>query len=339
MTDKQQPDDGSSSFSDGTDADPVSEGQIDDALAEASSLASTLSEEVGTASHDLPQAERYASKDAPSDTALDLDAELRELEKLVADTGHEIDAVPGGPGRPSPPADDGQEHVQQASSGVPQEASSQDHSKTADPSAPCGATEGSPSSELSVPDFMAEFAEPDGPATAEQAVSSEPATEEDTSAADDMPDFMSELTQPSDPGLDPPDPSSAGPDTDTERSNFGQSDGLAPGPGQSENGLQGASADPSAHEDRQGLDGAGPGQDGMADPSESATTAKFKKLVQLLGLRLSPTAAAACDKAVTVLEVADRPMGRVGGRVRYIIGWLAVATVGTSIVVYILSLF
>jgi hypothetical protein len=342
MTDKQQPNDGSSSSSDGTDADLVSEGQIDDALAEASSLASTLSEEVGAAEQDAPRAEDHPNKDGPSDTALDLDAELRELEKLVTDTGNELDAAPGGPGRHLPPVDDGQEHAQQAPPGTASGASSRDHPETVDPGAPLSQTGKSPSSELSVPDFMAEFtepAEPDSPGTGEQAAPSEPATEDDSSASDDLPDFMSELTQPSDPGLDAPDPPSAVPDTDTERSDFGQSDCLAPAPDRSENGLQGASIDPSAHEDWQGLDGAVPAQDPMAELSDSATTAKFKKLAHLLGLRLSPTVAAACDKVVTLLEVADRPMGRVGRRTRYIIGWLAVATVGTSIVVYILSLF
>jgi len=46
-----------------------------------------------------------------------------------------------------------------------------------------------------------------------------------------------------------------------------------------------------------------------------------------------------CDKAVFVLEKADKPISKVGGRVRKLAGWLAAATLGTSIIVYIISLF
>ncbi len=46
-----------------------------------------------------------------------------------------------------------------------------------------------------------------------------------------------------------------------------------------------------------------------------------------------------CDKAVFVLEKIDKPVSGVGDLIRRVVGWVAVATLGTSAIVYIISLF
>lgn len=46
-----------------------------------------------------------------------------------------------------------------------------------------------------------------------------------------------------------------------------------------------------------------------------------------------------CDKVVFVLEKIDKPISGVGDLIRRIVGWVAVATLGTSVIVYIISLF
>ncbi len=54
--------------------------------------------------------------------------------------------------------------------------------------------------------------------------------------------------------------------------------------------------------------------------------------------RISPLALSVCDRAVHLLEQFDRPMGWLSGSVRRVLGWIAIATVGTSVLVYLFTL-
>ncbi len=60
--------------------------------------------------------------------------------------------------------------------------------------------------------------------------------------------------------------------------------------------------------------------------------------VRSAAARLSPPVLAVSERVVNILEVADRPLGRVGDSVRRVIGWVAIATVGTSVIVFLYSL-
>lgn len=62
-------------------------------------------------------------------------------------------------------------------------------------------------------------------------------------------------------------------------------------------------------------------------------------VVSPLARQLSPLALEGCARGVRVLELVDRPLARIGPRVRRIAGWLGIATVGTSVLVYLVSLF
>ena len=65
------------------------------------------------------------------------------------------------------------------------------------------------------------------------------------------------------------------------------------------------------------------------------------KIVQIttIGPRLSQAAYGACDVGLTLLERAEKPLDRLGWRVKVLVGWVALATFGTAFIVYALSLF
>lgn len=341
MTDEQPPDEGSPNSPDRTDADRVSEEELDEVLSQASALALDLSEEVGTAEQAPPHTHPRADLSGPPDVHADLDAELRELEKLVAETGAEIDSDSDETGVEAPqPGDRTQTRAATASDtpGTP----SSDHSDTPDGSDSTEAAPAAPPSDLQVPDFMAEFTQPEESAGPEPPESSPPAVTEDASVPDEMPDFMSELTQPSEPSSEAAGPleSSVKDATGPPSRDVDRLDDQRPAPSMPDNNRQRASGDSPI------LQEWGEPRATVLEEEESTgrslgadTAAKLRELVRLATARLSPLANTTCDRVVTLLEVVDRPMARVGGRIRYVVGWLAVATVGTSLVVYILSLF
>ena len=65
----------------------------------------------------------------------------------------------------------------------------------------------------------------------------------------------------------------------------------------------------------------------------------MRLLITRLGHALSPMAIRATDKAVSVLEVVNSPTQRIGIGIRTAVGWLAIATIGTSVLVFLTSLF
>lgn len=54
-------------------------------------------------------------------------------------------------------------------------------------------------------------------------------------------------------------------------------------------------------------------------------------------LKLTPSANKVLEKVVVVMDVIDRPMERFDDRVRILIGWLAIATMGTAFMLYVYS--
>ena len=44
-----------------------------------------------------------------------------------------------------------------------------------------------------------------------------------------------------------------------------------------------------------------------------------------------------CELGVIGLEAADKPLVRLGPRIRMVAGWLALATLGTSVIVFVVS--
>lgn len=64
----------------------------------------------------------------------------------------------------------------------------------------------------------------------------------------------------------------------------------------------------------------------------------IKTPAMLIG-RLSAPALSLCSRAVAVLEWLDRPLAKLDLRIKTVIGWVAVATLATSLVVITLSMF
>ena len=65
----------------------------------------------------------------------------------------------------------------------------------------------------------------------------------------------------------------------------------------------------------------------------------MQSLMARVGRRLSPVALRVSEKGVDLLEVLNLPLRRFGGRVQGAVGWLAIATIGTSLLVFLVSLF
>ena len=54
--------------------------------------------------------------------------------------------------------------------------------------------------------------------------------------------------------------------------------------------------------------------------------------------RLTQVALAACERGASLLEALDKPTANLSGSVRRVIGWIAIATVGTSLLLMLMSL-
>jgi hypothetical protein len=282
-------------------ADLVSEQELDDVLAQASALASDLSDEVGAIGRDgsdpepAPQTQQPTGTGAPG---VDLDTELRELEKLVSETGDQL-------GPDSADSDQARAPFAQDDPG-PQ----------------------TPPNALDVPDFMAELTEPDRAADAGQPENAPPTTTDQSESLADDPAAPQEAAQ-------------------TPHAE-GQLTGEAQSPAFQDHSAHDPHAKDNAHFDGSDLTAARdtePETDSQRQsdtPPEDPTPpqpGRFEELARRATARLSPLAATTCDHIVTALEVVDRPFARVGNRIRYLAGWIAIATVGTSLVVYFLSLF
>lgn len=261
--------------SDPTPADPgdpmgsemISESELDDVLAQASSLAADLSEEIGQDAE--PRAAGAASIDGYAEDA-SVEVGLEELERLVASTREEVE------GAEAPEGD------------APSE-------KPAD---------------LAVPDFMSEFTDPAPPADAA-----------------DGPDAAS------------PTPSVAAPAKDSSVISDPSLGIVATGTIKKETpaeplGVVGTPS-PATTEDSSAPAVDEPADEGETEPAVSRRAA----IVQALTAKAGPILFMVCDRSVSVLEKIDRPLQRIGQVPRRLIGWLAIATLGTSLLAFIVSAF
>lgn len=139
----------------------------------------------------------------------------------------------------------------------------------------------------------------------------------------DLPDFMQEFTQPAT-------------DSPQEPENQGLSDLSEPVSETS----SASSAFPASTQDAEAESGEFTRSTGQAAATDHAGRRKgMRSLITRLGHALSPMAFRATDKAVSVLEVFNSPTQRIGDGIRTAVGWIAIATIGTSVLVLLASLF
>lgn len=323
--DEQPPDQPKSDSPENTGSGLISEDELEAALAEASSLASDLSEQVGaddtpaepagsdekpaasTESHEKPAApaDTGETQAQPDDLPADLDAELGELERLIAVAESDIGEPPD-------------------------------------------ATEAAPSPQNSAAgsDEPASLAgEPASAADEPAAASDAPVTPRDDS---DIPDFMDELTRPAEPaaeGAEPqPAPSkptaSAGNKPQGERDAAGPSGAaVSPKPGVVGTGTVGVVGTVSQQPEADTVEEASTADEPTGPSSTMDNIRKIPQVIRVASTRLAPHVLTGCERGVTLLEWIDRPLARISQPIRRPLGWVALATTGTACILYLYSLF
>ncbi len=299
------------------DADPVTldnrepaDSDADSALQQpGSSSPSADTEEAGPTPPGGPDTPAPAPSTSPTENpATDFDADLTALDDLLDQVGHEGDAEQSTDDASSPQAD-----VE---------------------------SEAPPSEQGAVPDPMQESKEPEGEVDASPEATKQPPAEDGAAA---VPDFMAEFTTP-EPG--------------TEAGTPAASDGTQPASATAHVTGEGTSPKPqdvSSHERGvvSNLDVTSPEMSAVSDADlleelDEAGSAKVpkarspgpaKRLLGRVAAPVSPLALKACEGGLRALEAMDRPTQRLGYWPRRLIGWLAVATLGTSLIVYVISLF
>ncbi|MGB2985866.1 MAG: hypothetical protein WBE26_08280 [Phycisphaerae bacterium] len=268
----------------------LSEQELNEVLAEASSLAADLSEEVGASDKEpAVPTETGATPSEDGSLPADLDAELGELERLVGAAGSQLDTT-SEPANESAPSSD-----ESASS------SKQPVASTGD---------------LAIPDFMSEFTQPEE--------STETTSEKPAETAPDEPEPAASEPEPEAPAgvsqdIDPP----AG----------------VPKLGVVGTGMVGVIGTPIPASPVEGkLEQDQPAEKREETASQPGLVLRLANAICPAVTRLSPLAMSACERVVAGLEVIDRPLAKVGGPVRRLIGWIAIATVGMSVIVYLYSL-
>ena len=342
---------------DGSDApfSELSETELDDILGQAGSLADQLSAELGHAEEASagPASDPVSEKE---DEALSLDDELAQLEGLVTATSREVGEPPDSPpeeptGTPAP------EHP----------ASTWDPSAEAEfkdlfpggklpPRPPLDVVEQAmvapehlnmPTS-LTNPQMQPPVSnDVETPTSTEErpAQTADDAPAEEHHPEDDVPDFMREFMDP-EPEAPPESPSEAAPEPPVASAEPVIE--ATPVPVQMKPGVVGTGmlrkvVRPDQTE--------APEEEAEVPVEVSAFSKADALRARLTGLRrllekipspapaLSRIAYIVCAKGVAVLEKADKPMERIGYRLRTLIGWIAMATLGTSVIVYVVSLF
>lgn len=180
-----------------------------------------------------------------------------------------------------------------------------------DASAPTAEAE-PPANGYSVPDFMAEFTQ----------------TEEPPKSGGRAPEPSGEAEQP---------PTASGP-VGGDRSGPQPEQRPAPRPGVVGTGMIGVVG--TVHPKVSDAETPSvPMPDEQVDPETQPSPAGgWAHRIRAGATRLPPIVLSVCACAVHLLEQIDRPFARLGHKVRRVIGWIAVATVGTSLIVYLLSL-
>jgi len=302
------------------------EEDLDALLAQAGELADRLGTELGIEDEDVtpdgPEAD-VASDDTPT-----LDEELAQLEQLVdtasKDVGQESRETSSAGATPDAEGVGGDD-LDQLFQGI-----------SAPPPIP--------------PEVLDQALESDGSQRTEDAgATPEPADEtpESESAStpdpdDDVPDFMREFMEPEEEP-EPPEPAKPPPDLPKPVIE------TTPVPVRTKPGVIGTGYLQSAVKEEEAPAEAAPEK--PEEPVVASATPLSRWLaplrflrrltarLELLGPTLSDAAYRACDYALNLLERPSRPLNRFDWRVRVLIGWAAVATFLTSVIVYVLSMF
>lgn len=304
-----------------------SEDELEALLAQAGALADQLSDELGV-DEDEP-ADATDTPSPPADEAPTLDEELAELERLVDATSAEV-AEPDSPG-PSPEM--GENTAKAYAAAFPEgEVVSGEELRSL---FKCGVVPPPVESEVMEEAMTAdEDAEPpDSP----------PASHTD----DDIPDFMREFMEPASEPEPPAEPEPAAVDPPVLPK---QAIETTPVPVQTKPGVVGTGLLQSPVKEPKVEEASDEPAPETPQPNPRAgllarflamlgcLPAKIGQLVTI-GPRLSQAAFHACDVGLTLLERAERPLDRLGSRVKVLVGWAALATFGTAFIVYVLSLF
>ncbi|MHC4696477.1 MAG: hypothetical protein ACYTFA_07035 [Planctomycetota bacterium] len=200
-----------------------------------------------------------------------------------------------------------------------------------------------PTDQNAVPNFMEEPTRPEG------APDTSPEETEPPAAADgtaNVPDFMAEFTTPevgTETGTSGTKDSTR-PPSSAAQATGGPASPTAPTPGVVEPRDLGAVGSPdTAPAKETAIANADPSQESdKASPAKAPAARSRSPAMRLLGRAaapLSPLALKACEGGMLVLETMDRPAQRLGYWPRRFIGWLALATLGASLIVYVASLF
>lgn len=329
MSDPTPPDNSPSNPGDSGDIGSAPGGDLDEVLAKAEALAGELAVELG-ADEEKPHTTALDALSGVDDSAVPtVDDELNRLDELAAHTAEQIGSATEEtkPEETSEVADDGvvpgfmEELTNPPESDESGEAPSPDHESSGEHAGKDTAD----GDETAAVDTDHADAAPAPP------------------AGDAVPDFMADLTQAPDPSptTQPSVPTSEPPSQASQPATVSQ-----PKLGVVKSrppGVIGNIEHPKSEGSTGNADASGEG-DGQ---TEAATTqvARNKLMLKLCALprgvaqRLSPVALKVADKGVTVLEKVDRPTAWLKVSIKQAAGLLAIATAGTSIIVFLVSLF
>ncbi len=284
--------------------------QLDALLEEASALAEDLSLEIAGDDPFLGIADVDHDDDESEDDAgiPSVDAQLDTVDELISDTQSTMGAEVAANTEVQASVDDIPDFMSELAAPEP----SDSDSAAPDESAPDASVE-------DIPDFMQEFTQPE----VGESGGGVPQPDEPSASIDDVPDFMAELAMSDGEQAVPQDASSA------------VAVGDSPKLGRVGTSYEGSVPKPTSEPE--------------TIPAAGAITSRIPKWLPIHLIRripvaqirdvLSAQAVKLAEKGVDLLEVADRPTQRIGFKPRQLIGLIAISTLGTALVVFVISMF
>jgi hypothetical protein len=268
----------------------------------------------------------------PADCASDADTRPPETDGLLEEPGQDGDDQPA----QQPVSDESTGDVTDSAAGTPQgvpdfmkEFTGAADSEPADQPPP----QHSPGP---VPDFMQEFTQSE-----DQAGSDPPAA----SGNLDVPDFMAEFTDSEAAGAGDDDTSqqASAPPANRQEAAATPATPQPPKPGVIRSSDRSTFREYAAQPQTEpvGTETDAPARRRDAPkraPRKKPSKRRIARLVGRLAKPIEPLALKTCERGIHVLEAIDRPTVRLGTSPRRAIGMLAIATLGTSLIVYLVSL-
>lgn len=314
--------------------------KLDELLAEAAALADEVSDEIGPPENAAPAAKtNQPATTTPGNTG-DVDSQLAELEGVLTQTQNELGIEPAPSDPPSPPQ--------------PERQPSDGPSPASDP--PVEKSNLPESNEI--PDFMAEFTEPERPEEPEGGgeSSSSDASAEGVTPAEPAPGPVEPVEKEIQSVASPSEAEEELPASPTESAEAAKA-----GDGVSDTSL---STEPPKPDEKVGVVGstiatadfsefadslptesslpeeAGTPPEATEDPPACEKSEGFcVKAVRRVPALISPVLLPACSVGIGLLEKFDTPTRWLGSGARTVIGWIALATTGTALIVFLLSLW